>query len=67
MLALLKTGVDVRENKVSRVRAAVERCSYENELKILVAVERLLADIGGGVDDVNGHDDPIGSDRRRIR
>ena len=45
LLALLKTGGDFRTNKVRRLKASVKAKRYENELKLSVAVERLLKDL----------------------
>jgi hypothetical protein len=41
LLSDAKAGRDVRRGKVRRVRAAIEARSYENDLKLEVALERL--------------------------
>jgi hypothetical protein len=41
LLSDAKAGRDLRTPKVRRVRAAIEARSYENELKLAVALERL--------------------------
>jgi len=45
MLALLKTGKDLREPKVRRLKAAVRDRRYENDLKLTIAVERLFSEL----------------------
>jgi len=45
MLALLKSGADVRKKRVRRVRARIRDRSYENRLKLEIAVDRLLEDL----------------------
>jgi len=45
MLDRLKRGRDLRGAKVRRVRRSVREHSYENELKLEVAVDRLARDI----------------------
>lgn len=45
LLSDAKAGRDVRAPKVRRVRAAIEAKSYENELKLAVALERLQAQV----------------------
>lgn len=42
MLRLAKAGRDVRREKVQRVRDAIRDRSYENELKLQVAVDRMV-------------------------
>jgi hypothetical protein len=42
MLRYLRHGGDVRRQKVDRVRAKVRTQRYENELKLTVAIERLV-------------------------
>ena len=44
-LALLQRGVDLRQTKVRRLRAALREQRYENELKMWIAVERLLMEL----------------------
>lgn len=41
MLACLRGGGDVRTRKVRRIRAAIKVRSYENALKLAVALERM--------------------------
>ena len=45
MLRALKTGSDVRRNKVRRLRAAIRAMAYENPLKVEVALDRLSSDL----------------------
>ena len=47
LLRMLKKGKDVRSRKVCRLRAAVEAGTYENSLKLSVALDRLLEEVGG--------------------
>lgn len=47
MLNVLKAGGDLRIRKVRRLRAAVRARRYYNELKLSIAVDRLLADLAG--------------------
>ena len=44
-LALLRAGTDVRHDLVRRVRERIRAGSYENELKLAVAAERLMRDL----------------------
>jgi hypothetical protein len=44
MLKMLKAGDDLRKRKVRRLRAAVRARRYYNEIKLSIAVDRLLAD-----------------------
>jgi hypothetical protein len=44
-MALLQSGKDVRKRKVRRVRAAVRAKRYENDLKVSIAVDRLLNEV----------------------
>lgn len=46
-LEVLKAGGDARVTKIRRVKQSVRRRSYENELKLSVAVERLVRDWAG--------------------
>jgi hypothetical protein len=41
MLGLLRAGADIRGSKVRRVRRSVRSRTYENRLKLEVAIERL--------------------------
>jgi hypothetical protein len=45
LLILLKCGKDVRRKKVKRVRRSVLAATYENDLKLSVAVDRMLEDV----------------------
>jgi hypothetical protein len=45
MLAKLKAGDDLRRRKTRRLRAAVRVGKYENDLKLQIALERLLRDL----------------------
>jgi hypothetical protein len=45
MLALLKTGKDQRVGLIHRVKRAIDSRHYENNLKLEVAVDRLLRDL----------------------
>ncbi|MDB5302000.1 MAG: hypothetical protein JWO87_3663 [Phycisphaerales bacterium] len=45
LLAMLQSGKDVRKRKVRRVRAAVRARRYENDLKVSIAVDRLLKEV----------------------
>lgn len=47
MLHSLKAGADVRSTKVRRLRAAVRARRYENELKLSVAADWLIAVLTG--------------------
>jgi hypothetical protein len=42
LVASLRQGRDLREGKVARLRSAIDSNAYENELKLSVAVDRLL-------------------------
>lgn len=42
---MLRSGVDLRERKARRTRAAIKVRSYENDLKLEVAIERLLDEL----------------------
>jgi hypothetical protein len=48
MLHSLKSGGDFRSTKVRRLRAAVRAKRYENDLKLSIAADRLIASITGG-------------------
>lgn len=45
ILAKLRAGGDLRTRKVRRLKAAVRCGSYENDLKLSIAAERMLRDI----------------------
>jgi hypothetical protein len=38
----LRRGQDVRRRKVRRVKLSVQAGAYENDLKLIIAVERML-------------------------
>jgi hypothetical protein len=42
MLTLLQAGADLRRAKVRRLRRAIRSRTYENDLKLAVALERLF-------------------------
>jgi hypothetical protein len=42
MMELLRAGADVRARKVRRLRAAVRVKAYENQLKLSIAVDRMV-------------------------
>lgn len=46
LLEKLRRGGDVRAAKVRKLRAAVRAGRYENALKLSVAIDRLLEEIG---------------------
>ena len=43
MLLMLRAGEDVRRRKTRRLRAAVRAGRYENEMKLTIAMEKLLS------------------------
>jgi len=45
LMSLLKAGADTRTSKVKRIRQSVRSRSYENELKLSVAMERMAQDL----------------------
>ena len=45
MLSLIQSGGDTRVKKVKRIRQSVRTRSYENELKLSIAVERLVREL----------------------
>ena len=47
LMLLLKTGADTRIAKVKRIRQSVRTRSYENELKLTVALDRMAHDLAG--------------------
>jgi hypothetical protein len=49
LLAVLKTGGDVRVAKIKRIRQSVRTRTYENELKLTVALDRLNVDLTNSV------------------
>src|SRR3954447_5185008 len=48
LLAAARSGADVRARKVRRLRAAIKVKAYENDLKLAVAVQNMLAAMGPG-------------------
>jgi hypothetical protein len=44
-MALLRAGADTRVKKVKRIRQSVRTRSYENELKLSVAMDRMAQDL----------------------
>jgi hypothetical protein len=42
LLAAARSGADVRTHKVRRLKSAIRSRRYENDLKLSVAVDRLL-------------------------
>lgn len=46
MMALLRSGGDARVAKVRRVRRSVRTHTYENDLKLSVAVDRIARELG---------------------
>jgi hypothetical protein len=47
MLKRIRAGLDRRTRKVRRLRAAIRVGAYENDLKLHIAMDRLLADLAG--------------------
>jgi len=45
LLSLLKSGADTRVKKVKRIRQSVRTRSYENELKLSIATDRLAREL----------------------
>jgi hypothetical protein len=45
LLKKLKRGDDLRRRKTRRLRGAVRAHRYESELKLIIAIEKLLADL----------------------
>ena len=46
LLTLLRTGGDARIDTVRRLRRSVRTGTYENDLKLSVAVDRVINDLG---------------------
>ena len=46
LLALLRVGGDARRPKVRKLRRAVRDRTYENDLKLTVAVDRVAGELG---------------------
>jgi len=47
MLKRMRAGLDRRTRKVRRLRAAIRVGVYENDLKLHIAMDRMLADFAG--------------------
>ena len=45
LLARLREGEDVRKRKARRVRAAIKVGVYENDLKLKIALERMVSEL----------------------
>ncbi len=45
LLTVLKTGGDTRVTKVKRVRQSVRTKTYENDLKLSIALDRMTRDL----------------------
>ncbi len=45
LLAMLKAGSDTRKTKVRKLRRSVRSSSYENDLKLTIAMERMARDL----------------------
>ena len=68
LLAAARRGADVRARKVRRLRAAIRVKAYENDLKLVVALENLLAAIGpASPEPRNPKPAPLGRRSRTIR
>ena len=46
MLATLKSGGDIRADKVNAIRAQLKAGTYESEAKLDAAIDRLIDDLG---------------------
>lgn len=46
-MSLLQAGADSRVKKIKRIRQSVRTRSYENELKLSVAMDRMVQDLAG--------------------
>jgi len=46
MLGLLRQGYDLRSRKTRRARGAIRANRYENELKLQIAADRLIDELG---------------------
>ncbi len=46
LLALLRAGGDARTDKVRRLRRSVRTGAYENDLKLSIAVDRVVRELG---------------------
>lgn len=47
LLSILKSGGDQRRVKVRRIRSAIRAKAYENDLKVSIAMDRLIREIRG--------------------
>ena len=45
MLMILQSGGDARPRKVRRIKAAIKVASYENDLKLQIAIDRMSRQI----------------------
>jgi hypothetical protein len=45
LLAVLNSGGDTRAAKIRRVRRSVRQSCYENQLKLSIAIDRMLAQL----------------------
>jgi len=45
LLSILKSGGDRRDAKIRRIRDAIGAKAYENDLKVSVALDRLLREL----------------------
>lgn len=46
LLTILRDGGDARAAKIRRVRRSVRQLNYENQLKLSVAIDRMLRELG---------------------
>ena len=46
LLGLLRSGRDARTTKVRRLRRSVRTDTYENDLKLSIAVDRVVRELG---------------------
>ena len=45
LLTILKSGGDARPRKVRRIKAAIKVASYENDLKLQIAIDRMTREL----------------------
>jgi hypothetical protein len=45
LMKILRAGGDARESKIDRVRQSVDQQTYENDLKLSIAVDRMSQDL----------------------
>ncbi len=43
-MMLLQSGADLRPRKIRRIRAAIRADRYDNDLKLSIALDRMLAE-----------------------